>query len=104
MKILVTGSSGFVGKNLVANLKTMPDSVVYEYDRENNIDDLDGYCADCDVVVHLAGVNRSENMQDFVNGNLGVVSDVIASLEKRNNNAKLIYSSSLQSWRHFVII
>lgn len=99
MKILVTGSSGFVGKNLVANLKTMPDCVLYEYDRENTIDDLNEYCADCDVVVHLAGVNRSENTQDFVNGNLGVVSDVIASLEKHNNNAMLIYSSSIQAER-----
>lgn len=99
MKILVTGANGFVGKNLVANLKTMPNIIIYEYDRSNTSDDLERFCADCDVVVHLAGVNRSENTQDFVNGNLGVVSDVVASLEKHNNNAKLIYSSSIQADR-----
>ena len=70
MKILVTGAKGFVGRNLVENLKNIRDGKnrtrpqlrieeIYEYDQENTLDDLDRFCSACDFVFNLAGVNLS---------------------------------------------
>ena len=64
MNILVTGSAGFLGRNLVENLKNIRDGKnrtrpslsiekIYEYDRNNTQEDLDNFCADCDFVFNL---------------------------------------------------
>lgn len=97
MNILVTGSNGFVGKNLVTNLKLNSDFNVYEYDVDNTIEDLDNFCKDCDFVVNLAGINRTSKIEDFINGNFGVISEVVNLLKKHNNTAPIIYSSSIQA-------
>ena len=68
MNILITGAKGFVGKNLVENLKNIRDGKnrtrpeisiekIYEYDRDNTIEDLNDFCSDCDFVFNLAGVD-----------------------------------------------
>ena len=76
MNILVTGAKGFVGKNLVAALKNIKDGkdrthpelsidVIYEYDVDSTLEELDAYCKDADFVVNLAGVNRPKENSDF---------------------------------------
>ena len=79
MKILVTGSKGFVGKNLVAQLVNIRDGKdrihtipggadtleIVEYGRTSKIDELDTACRDCDFVFNLAGVNRPEDPAEF---------------------------------------
>lgn len=97
MKILITGSNGFVGKNLVEFLKTKPEIELYLYDTTNTMEDLDKYCKDCDFVVNLAGVNRTLDNAQFVKGNLGVVSDVVDLLKKHGNICPIVYSSSIQA-------
>ena len=85
MKILVTGAGGFVGRNLVENLKnikygkdaTRPGIVIediYEYGRADAPEDLERYCADCDFVFNLVGVNRPVNPEEFYAGNRDFVS------------------------------
>ena len=64
MKVLVTGSNGFVGKNLISNLSLNKDIEIYKYDKESTFEDLDKYTKDCDFVFHLAGVNRPENVSE----------------------------------------
>ena len=97
MKVLITGSNGFVGKNLTEFLKAKEEIELYLYDKNNNYEELEFFCKDCDVVVNLAGVNRTVDNQEFVNGNLGVIEDVVALLKKYNNKASIIYSSSIQA-------
>ena len=108
MKILVTGSNGFVGKNLVASLynikdgkdKTRPNLVIeeiYEFDINTRDELLDEYCSKCDFVFNLAGVNRPLNTRDFMDGNYGFASKLLDLLKKYNNNCSVMLSSSIQA-------
>lgn len=108
MKILVTGSKGMVGTALVNNLKniktgknkTRPNIIIdeiYEYDKTSTLEDLDKYCSDCDFVFNLAGVNRPENVEDFMKGNYGFASTLLDTLKKHNNKATIMLSSSIQA-------
>ena len=108
MNILVTGAKGFVGKNLVASLKNIKDGkdrthpeltvdAIYEYDVDSTIEELNAYCKDADFVVNLAGVNRPQNEEEFMQGNFGFVSDMLAMLTKYENKAPILGSSSIQA-------
>jgi len=97
MKVLVTGANGFVGKNLIEFLKTKENIEIFEYDIESTEDDLDCYCKSCDIVVNLAGVNRTTDNNQFLIGNLGVIEKVANSLKKNNNKSPIIFSSSIQA-------
>lgn len=108
MNILVTGANGFVGKNLVAQLQNIKqgkannynlssDIEIYEFDVDTDKQLLDKYCADCDFVFNLAGVNRPENQEDFMKGNFGFASDLLDTLKKHNNKCPVMLSSSTQA-------
>lgn len=108
MKILVTGSKGFVGKNLVESLKNIKNGKdrtrpnlqieeVYEYDRETDIALLDEYCNNCDFVFNLAGVNRPQDPKEFMEGNFGFASTLLDTLNKYDNKCPVMLSSSIQA-------
>ena len=108
MNVLVTGAAGFVGRNLVQNLRTLADGrnrtrpdlnieQIYEYDLNNTAEDLDRFCADCDFVFNLAGVNRPKDPKEFKEGNFGFASTLLDTLKKHNNRCPVMLSSSLQA-------
>lgn len=108
MKILVTGAKGFVGKNLCAQLNNIKDgkakcygdvaiSAVYAYDIDSTSEELEAFCKDCDFVFNLAGVNRPQNQEEFMQGNFGFASTLLDTLKKYQNNCPVMISSSIQA-------
>lgn len=97
-----------VGTALVNNLKTIQDGrnktrpdihieEIYEYDIDNTLEELDQYCKECNFVFNLAGVNRPENTEDFMNGNFGFASTLLDTLKKYDNKSTIMLSSSIQA-------
>ena len=108
MRILVTGAKGFVGKNLCAQLNTIKDGkdrrfpdltieAVYEYDLDSTPADLDAWCAQADFVFNLAGVNRPQNQEEFMQGNFGFASTLLDTLKRHGNKCPIMLSSSQQA-------
>ena len=97
MKILVTGSKGFIGKNLVAELKNQNYTCIYEYDRDSTIEELNQYCKEVDFVFHLAGVNRPLNENEFYEGNYEFTKVLLETLKKYDNKCPIMLSSSIQA-------
>lgn len=107
MKILITGSTGFVGKNLVEGLKNIRDGKdktrdftieeIFEYTRNSTQEDLDKYCKEADFIFNLVGINRSQKDEDFYEGNYGFVSNLLETLKRYNNKAPVMISSSIQA-------
>lgn len=96
MKILVTGAKGFVGRNLCLTLQQMPDVEVLKYDLGDE-PKLDGYLAECDFVMHLAGVNRPKDPAEFKTGNTVFTEDILEKLASRENPPPVLLSSSIQA-------
>lgn len=108
MNILITGAQGFVGKNLVQNLKSIQEHKnrtrpnlhidnIYEYDIDTDPLLLDAWCESADFVFNLAGVNRPKNNDEFMTGNFGFASTLLDTLKKHQNTAPIMLSSSIQA-------
>lgn len=97
MKILITGANGFVGKNLVAELRNKGYEELYLFNRENTLEDLERFSKDCDFVFHLAGVNRPVNENEYMEGNHGLTLELLKLLEKNKNKAPVLITSSIQA-------
>ena len=108
MRILITGAKGFVGRNLCANLRNIQEGKdrrfpelnieeIYEYDIDTDPSLLDGFCAKADFVFNLAGVNRPQNQEEFMQGNFGFASTLLDTLKKHGNKCPVMLSSSQQA-------
>jgi len=97
MNILITGSKGFVGKNLIANLKAAKEHQIFEFDIDDSHNFLSDYCKHADFVFHLAGVNRPKKQEEFMLGNFGFTKTLLEELKKHNNKCPVLITSSIQA-------
>ena len=109
MNILVTGAKGFVGKNLCCQLNNIKDGKakylassisideVFEYDLDSTPEELERYCKEADFVFNLAGVNRPQNLDEFMKGNFGFAGALLDTLKKYGNKCPVMLSSSQQA-------
>ena len=107
MNILITGAKGFVGRNLVENLKNIRDGKnrtrpvqveeIFEYDLDTDPGLLESYCRRADFVFHLAGVNRPKENAEFMAGNFGFSDTLLNTLEQCANSCPVMLSSSIQA-------
>ncbi len=103
MIILVTGAKGFLGKNLVENLKNVRDGKskkypqteldILEFDIDTPSEKLEEYAKKADFVYHLAGVNRPKDSSEFYTGNADLTKRVINALKSGKKSPVMISST-----------
>jgi len=108
VNILITGAAGFVGKNLAESLKNIKEGKdkthpsleigeLYLYDIDSGEELLNEACSRADFVFNLAGVNRPQNNEEFMQGNFGFASKLLDTLKEYNNSCPVVLSSSIQA-------
>ena len=101
-KIGITGQAGFIGKHLYNTMGLFPDEferIDFKKEFFDNTHDLDAFVSSCDVIVHLAAMNRHNDPEVIYETNTGLVKSLIASLERTNSKAHVLFSSSSQEER-----
>ena len=102
IRIGVTGQEGFVGRHLYNTLGLYPDEferIPYNSNFFNNKTLLENFATKCDVIVHLAAMNRHNDPKIIYNTNVGLVQQLVDALNAVNSNAHVIFSSSSQEER-----
>jgi len=97
MKILVTGSNGFIGKNLVVKLREQGFTEIVVLDKGSTIADLKNDLVDVDFVFHLAGVNRPKNEVEFKQGNTDLTQSLVDELASLGRQVPIVLTSSIQA-------
>jgi len=97
MRVLVTGSNGFIGKNLVVRLGEMIGFEVHCFDQSDTLDTLQGKVNDSDAVVHLAGINRPKDITEFTSGNADLTASLCAAIKATGRHIPLLLASSIQA-------
>lgn len=97
MKILITGAGGFIGKNLICELKNRGYNDLCLCHRGTTEEELSIYIRECDFIFHLAGVNRPQHTEEFMEGNFGFTEHLLGMLQKHQNKAPIVCTSSTQA-------
>jgi UDP-2-acetamido-2,6-beta-L-arabino-hexul-4-ose reductase len=97
MKILITGSNGFIAKNLIEHLKRDEKIELYLYSKRDSFTILEAYVKEADFIFHLAGVNRPQNVNEFYEGNRDLTKSIVDILVKEGKTTPIVLSSSTQS-------
>lgn len=95
MKVLVTGSNGFIGRNLCASLEQRSDIELLCFNTTNNANDLIEFTQHADIIFHLAGVTRPKNVEEFITSNVGLTTRIVSMLERRR--IPLVFASSIHA-------
>lgn len=102
LKIGITGQAGFVGTHLYNTLRLQPDKyerIDFQKSYLNNDAQLDTFTSQCDVIVHLAAMNRHNDPEVIYNTNIELVKKIINSCERTNSKPHILFSSSTQEER-----
>ncbi|QEK37236.1 MULTISPECIES: UDP-2-acetamido-2,6-beta-L-arabino-hexul-4-ose reductase [Acinetobacter] len=99
MKILVTGSNGFIAKNLIQFLSEKTEVEILKVHRESSEQELKESILSADWIVHLAGINRPLNESEFIEGNVTLTEKITQTLREEHKLTPIILSSSIQADR-----
>ncbi|MEF3302276.1 polysaccharide biosynthesis C-terminal domain-containing protein [Paenibacillus sp. GYB003] len=94
--VLVTGANGFIGKNLIDRLKRL-DVTVNVFDSKDDLQTLEHGLMQADLVYHLAGVNRPEREQLFMDVNAGLTEQIVTLLARYGHRTPVVLASSSQA-------
>jgi len=97
MKVLVTGSNGFIGKNLVSHLQEIEGIEIIKYDKDNSFEEIEENIESIDFIYHLAGVNRPKDVSEFKKGNFDLTSKIINLIKSKNLKIPFLITSSIQA-------
>ncbi|MGE5455583.1 MAG: NAD-dependent epimerase/dehydratase family protein [Ignavibacteriales bacterium] len=97
MKVLLTGSKGFIGRNMLVFLRETKDVEVIEFNVEDEFSKIKENIDTIDFIFHFAGINRPKDVSEFYEGNTNLTKDIINLLNEKNKKIPLIYSSSIQA-------
>lgn len=95
MKILITGSDGFIGKNLKSHLQEIDDIEIIEYDIKDTFDKIEKNIDSIDFIFHLAGVNRPQTVKEFYEGNTDLTKKIVDLIADKN--IPIVITSSIQA-------
>ena len=103
-KIGITGTNGFIGQHLFNTLLQNENIILVPFHRDffENESKLDNFIKNCDVVVHLAGLNRSNDEEDILNVNISLTKTLISSLNRTKSKPHIIFTSSTQEYMNNV--
>ena len=96
MSILITGSNGFIAKNLIIRLKEHSLKII-EFNKSDDINLLKEKIAKSDVIIHLAGENRTTNKDLFIKNNIKLTEEICNIIKSNDFNIPLLFSSSIHS-------
>ena len=99
MRVLVTGANGFIGKNLLLHFQENGGFDLVPFTRNHNVDELPELLVGIDFVFHLAGINRPQDPEEFVTGNLGLTEQLCAAIKASGRQIPVVYTSSIQAER-----
>ena len=97
MKILITGSEGFIAKNLIEHLKRDESLELYLFSKKDSLNLLKAYVQEVDFIFHLAGVNRPQSVEEFYEGNSNLTKVITDTLKDLGKNTPILLSSSTQA-------
>lgn len=97
MKVLITGASGFIGKNLVVQLGERADVEILRFTRDDSLEALPGLVAAVDFIFHLAGVNRPQDPKEFQAGNSDLTQVLCNAVVTSGRKIPILYTSSSQA-------
>ncbi len=97
MRVLITGSRGFIGKNLAVRLSELGGYEVIGFDRDDSPGELDERVKGADAIIHLAGVNRPHDAVEFSRGNVELTRRLCDCIGASGRNIPLLVASSIQA-------